>query len=37
VLQAYWPECNVVIGRRIDPRSEEPDYNAPVRVERVGG
>ena len=35
VLQAYWPECNVVIGRRIDPRSEEPDYNAPVRVERV--
>jgi anaerobic selenocysteine-containing dehydrogenase len=35
VLQAYWPECNVVIGRRIDPRSEEPDYNAPVRVERL--
>jgi len=35
VLQAYWPECNVVIGRRIDPRSEEPDYNAPVRIERV--
>ncbi len=36
VLQAYWPECNVVIGRRLDPRSEEPDYNAPVRVERSG-
>lgn len=35
VLQAYWPECNVVIGRRIDPRSEEPDYNAPVRIERL--
>jgi anaerobic selenocysteine-containing dehydrogenase len=34
VLQAYWPECNVVIGRRLDPRSEEPDYNAPVRIER---
>jgi molybdopterin-dependent oxidoreductase alpha subunit len=36
VLQAYWPECNVVIGRRLDPRSEEPDYNAPVWVERPG-
>jgi predicted molibdopterin-dependent oxidoreductase YjgC len=35
VVQAYWPECNVVIGRRIDPRSEEPDYNAVVRVERA--
>jgi molybdopterin-dependent oxidoreductase alpha subunit len=35
VVQAYWPECNVVIGRRIDPRSEEPDYNAVVRIERV--
>lgn len=35
VLQAYWPECNVVIGRRIDPRSEEPDYNAVVRIERL--
>ena len=35
VLQAYWPECNVVIGRRFDPRSEEPDYNAVVRIERI--
>ena len=35
VLQAYWPECNVLISRRIDPVSEEPDYNAVVRVERV--
>lgn len=34
VVQAYWPECNVVIGRRMDPRSEEPDYNAVVRIER---
>lgn len=33
VLQAYWPECNVLIPRRVDPRSEEPDYNAIVRVE----
>lgn len=30
VLQAYWPECNGVISRRYDPRSEEPDYNAIV-------
>lgn len=35
VLQAYWPECNVVIGRRLDPRSEAPDYNAVVRIERA--
>jgi molybdopterin-dependent oxidoreductase alpha subunit len=33
VLQAYWPECNVLIGRCWDPRSEEPDYNAIVKVE----
>ena len=26
---------NVVIGRRLDPRSEEPDYNAVVRIERA--
>jgi hypothetical protein len=36
VLQGYWPECNVVIGRRLDPRSEEPDYNAPVRILPAG-
>ncbi len=35
VVQAYWPECNVVIGTRIDPRSEEPDYNAVVWIERA--
>jgi predicted molibdopterin-dependent oxidoreductase YjgC len=33
VLQAYWPECNPLISRRYDPRSEEPDYNAVVWVE----
>ncbi len=33
VLQAYWPECNVLIPRRVDPRSEEPDYNCIVRIE----
>lgn len=32
-LQAFWPECNVLVGRRYDPESGEPDYNAFVRVE----
>jgi predicted molibdopterin-dependent oxidoreductase YjgC len=34
-LQAYWPEANVLISRRYDPVSAEPDYNAIVRVERA--
>ena len=29
-LQAYWPEANVLISRRADPVSGEPDYNAEV-------
>ncbi len=33
-LQAFWPECNVLVGRSYDPVSGEPDYNAFVRVER---
>jgi molybdopterin-dependent oxidoreductase alpha subunit len=32
-LQAYWPEANVLITRRYDPISAEPDYNAVVWVE----
>jgi molybdopterin-dependent oxidoreductase alpha subunit len=32
-LQAFWPECNVLVGRMYDPVSGEPDYNAFVRVE----
>jgi predicted molibdopterin-dependent oxidoreductase YjgC len=35
-LQAYWPETNVLITRRFDPVSGEPDYNALVTVEPVG-
>jgi len=35
-LQVYWPEGNVLIGRHYDPASGEPDYNAVVRVARVG-
>lgn len=34
-LQAFWPEANVLIPRRYDPVSEEPDYNALVEIERV--
>ncbi len=34
-LQAYWPEANVLIGRRTDPLSGEPDYNTEVRIEKV--
>ncbi|TAH37297.1 MAG: FdhF/YdeP family oxidoreductase [Planctomycetota bacterium] len=32
-LQVYWPESNVLIPRRYDPVSEEPDYNAVVALE----
>lgn len=35
-VQTYWPEANVLIARRYDPLSGEPDYNALVRLERVG-
>jgi len=34
-LQAFWPECNVLVGRKYDPVSGEPDYNAFVQVERL--
>jgi anaerobic selenocysteine-containing dehydrogenase len=34
-LQAFWPECNVLVGRRYDPVSGEPDYNAFVRVTKL--
>jgi molybdopterin-dependent oxidoreductase alpha subunit len=32
-VQAYWPETNVLIPRRFDPVSGEPDYNAFVTIE----
>jgi molybdopterin-dependent oxidoreductase alpha subunit len=35
-LQAYWPETNVLIPRRFDPDSGEPDYNVLVTVEPLG-
>lgn len=31
-LQVHWPEGNVLISRRYDPLSGEPDYNAYVEV-----
>jgi predicted molibdopterin-dependent oxidoreductase YjgC len=32
-VQVYWPESNVLIPRRFDPVSGEPDYNAMVVIE----
>jgi anaerobic selenocysteine-containing dehydrogenase len=34
-VQTYWPETNVLITRRFDPVSGEPDYNVFVTVEPV--
>jgi predicted molibdopterin-dependent oxidoreductase YjgC len=34
-FQTYWPETNVLIPRRFDPVSGEPDYNALVTAEPV--
>lgn len=33
-LQGFWPECNVLVGRKYDPVSGEPDYNAFVTVQK---
>jgi len=33
-VQVFWPEANVLISRRIDPASQEPDYNTIVRVQK---
>src|SRR6185436_10633171 len=35
-FQTYWPETNVLIPRRFDPVSGEPDYNTLVTVEPLG-
>jgi hypothetical protein len=34
-VQAFWPESNVLIARKYDPVSGEPDYNAIVTVDRA--
>jgi molybdopterin-dependent oxidoreductase alpha subunit len=35
-LEAYWPEGNVLIERRYDQVSAEPDYNVLVEVRKAG-
>jgi molybdopterin-dependent oxidoreductase alpha subunit len=35
-VQAYWPEGNVLIERRYDPVSQEPDYNVVVEISGDG-
>ncbi|PWT89057.1 MAG: formate dehydrogenase [Acidobacteria bacterium] len=34
-IQVFWPEANVLLPRRIDPNSMEPDYNTIVTVEKM--
>ena len=34
-VQVFWPEANVLISRRIDPVSHEPDYNTVVTIKRM--
>lgn len=34
-VQGFWPECNVLLDRRYDPQSGEPDYGTPVQIARV--
>jgi molybdopterin-dependent oxidoreductase alpha subunit len=34
-VQGFWPECNVLLARRYDPESGEPDYNTSVSIERL--
>lgn len=35
IVQAFWPEANVLISRRLDPESREPDYNTIVTITRM--
>jgi predicted molibdopterin-dependent oxidoreductase YjgC len=34
-VQVFWPEANVLISRRIDPASQEPDYNTTVTIQKI--
>jgi formylmethanofuran dehydrogenase subunit D len=34
-VQAFWPECNVLLERKYDPVSGEPDYATAVSVEKA--
>ena len=31
-VQVHWPEGNIIISRRYDPVSGEPDYNAFAKI-----
>ena len=33
-VQVFWPEANVLLSRRIDPASREPDYNTTVTIHK---
>lgn len=34
-VQAFWPECNVLLAPQYDPESGEPDYGTTVSIERA--
>ena len=34
-VQVFWPEANVLLSRRIDPASREPDYNTIVTIHKI--
>jgi predicted molibdopterin-dependent oxidoreductase YjgC len=34
-VQGYWPECNVLLERKYDRESGEPDYATTVKIERA--
>ena len=36
-MAVHWPEGNVLLGPAVDPDSMEPDYNAVVTLEALGG
>jgi molybdopterin-dependent oxidoreductase alpha subunit len=35
-VQGFWPECNVLLPRRYDPVSGQPEYATLVEIERAG-
>ena len=34
-LQTYWPESNMLIERKYDEASGEPDYNCLVQIRKL--
>jgi anaerobic selenocysteine-containing dehydrogenase len=35
--QGYFPEANVLVSRKYDPASGEPDYATTVKIEKLAG